>query len=284
MGKTLRCKLVLVVCGAVLCLGGGCQRADVGVREPVDVSRWLVAPELLSAGGLEIAWETRLPIRGGESLAELIILDGRIYSLSSDNYLVSMNRENGSVVFSMELAARGIPVVGLGMYKDVILSIVGNRLVEINPESGEELSGKELSVHAVCPPAGDNKYFYVGGADKRVHALRAEDKVQVFEVAARGVESGITSIIAGDEFVVFATDRGHVVRIEPLSRKEMWEFKAGEGVIGPMVQSGRSLYLASKDTHVYKVDLVKGRGKWKYQAGGALESSPVVTKGIVLIR
>ena len=146
--------------------------------------QWLVSPELLKQAELEILWENKLPIKRGESLERLFILGNRIYGLSDQNFMVSLNREKGNVIFSRSIAETGFPVVGLGLYKDELFSVAGNKLVEINPESGTERSAKRLGFGVTCPAARNSSYFYVGGTDRRMHVLRSEDKVQVFEVAA----------------------------------------------------------------------------------------------------
>jgi outer membrane protein assembly factor BamB len=178
----------LIFCGAANCVavGGG--------------SRHLVWPKLLEAADLKILWENKLPMKKTESLERLFIIDNRIYVLSDRNYMVCLNREKGNVIFSRSVANAGLPVVGLELYKDELFSIVGNKLVEINPEFGTERSVKRLEFGVVCPAARNSLYFYIAGSDRRMHALRAEDKVKVFEAAAKD-DSMISSIVADENFV-----------------------------------------------------------------------------------
>ena len=274
MLKMARCGLVLSV-GLLVFLGvAGCKVAEEAGP------RWLVSPEMLASDKLKILWQNKLPLKEGESLRDLHILGGRIYGLSDHNYMVGLNRENGDVVFSRPVAPIGFPVIGLELYRGGLISIAGNRLVEIDPESGVERSGRRLGVDAVCPVARNSSYFYVGGSDRRVHTLRAGDKVQVFEVAAEN-ESGIVSIVADEGFFVFATDVGNVIGIAPNRPRRLWQFDVAGGVVGPIVRDGDSLFFASKDTNVYKLNIFGGKFAWKYQAGAVLESSPRVTGEVV---
>jgi len=273
MLKMWRCRLFLLVSLLVFCSVPKCFAQEGGPR-------WLVQPELLASEKLEILWQNELPLKEGESLRDLHILGGCIYGLSDRNYMVSLNREDGNVIFSRAVAPVGFPVIGLELYKGGLFSVIGNRLVEINPESGVERSGRRLSVNAVCPAARNSSYFYVAGSDRRVHTLRAEDKVQAFEVAAEN-DSEIVSIVADEDFFVFATGAGNVISIAPSEPKRLWQFDVAGGIVGPIVRDGNSLFFASKDTNVYKLDIFRGKFVWKYQSGAVLERSPRATRGVV---
>jgi outer membrane protein assembly factor BamB len=274
-----RCRLALVVSFFVFCAIPEGKAAE-GMQR-------LVSPELLKQAELEISWETKLPIKRGENLEQLFIpfdcaqgrLGNRIYGLSNQNFMVSLNRETGNVIFKRTIAETGLPVVGLRLYKDGLFSITGNKLVELSPESGEEQSAKHLKFGVTCPAARNKPYFYVAGTDRRVHALRSEDKVQVFEAAAWS-DSEITSIVADENSVIFATDAGDVISITPDKSKQLWQFKAGGGIAPPIVRDAESLFAASRDTNIYRLD-AKGKPVWKYQMGAILEKGPQVTERVV---
>jgi hypothetical protein len=242
----------------------------------------LVSRELLKPAELEILWETKLPIKMGESLERLFIFGNRIYGLTSANYLVSINREKGNVIFSRSITGADFPVIGLGFYKDELFSMAGNELVEISSESGEERSATRLRFGVTCPAARNKPYFYIAGTDRRMHALRSEDKVQVFEVAAES-DSTITSIAADENSVVFATGAGEVISITADKSKRLWQFKAkADGDIAqPIVRDAESVFAASRDTNIYRLEAKKGNPVWKYQMGAMLEKGPQVTERIV---
>jgi len=281
--KVLRYGLGQVAALCVLCGMAGCASWSNGPQKDssyqVD-SRQLVSPQLLEQAGLETLWDNKLPMRESEKLERLFILGNRIYGLSDHNYFVCLNREKGNVIFSRNIADAGLLIVGLGFYEGELLSIAGNRLVEINPEFGTETSGKLLEFSAVCPAVRNSGHFYLAGTDRRLHALRAEDKVQVFEASADN-DSMITSIVADENFVVFATEGGNCISIAPDGPKKLWQFDAADGIVGPIVRNEDSLVLASKDTNVYKIDLSTGKLVWKYQTAAVLDKGPLVTKDTV---
>ena len=246
-------------------------------------TEWLVSPELLEHAKLKILWQNELPIRKGEHLEQLYIAGNRIYTLSSRNFLVSLDREKGSVIFSWSIASTGIPVVGFELYQDELISIIGNKLVEMNPETGIETKTKVLDYGVVCPVVRNSSYFYVSWPDKRLHALNADNKLQVFEVSADN-DSLITSVIATESSVIFCTKAGNVVSITPDKPKRLWQFDAADAIAGPIVRDGRQLFFASKDTNVYRLDIdnpTTAELIWKYQLPSVPTNAPRVTRRVV---
>lgn len=236
-------------------------------------SEQLVSPGLLEHAKLKLVWDTKLPLHGSEDLEQIFILSNRIYVLSDHNYMVSLNRKNGKVVFSRPFAPIGLPVLGLSLYKDQVLSIAGNKLIQINHDFGTVLDSKALEFNAVCPAARNDSYFYIGGVDRRIHALRATDKVQIFQVASQS-DSLATSVIADDAFIIFATKAGDVICIEPDKPRRLWQFNASDAVVGSIIRDEGSLFVASKDTNIYKIDIFTGELIWKSKTAVILETSP----------
>jgi outer membrane protein assembly factor BamB len=247
-------------------------------------SQWLVSPQLLEHANLKLLWENKLSIKNSESLEKLIILGDNIYAISNQNYMVSLNKDSGDIIFRDIVAPEGLPVKGLELYGDTLISIVGTKLIEIDPKTGNQLKSTDVGFGIACPAARNSSFFYLSGTDNRLHTLRAEDMVQIFEVAAEN-DSSITSIIAHDISVIFGTDAGNVISITPDRPKKLWQFDAGGSIAGSIIRDGTSLFFASEDTNMYRVDMVglplKRQLIWKYQAAGVLDREPRVTQQVV---
>jgi outer membrane protein assembly factor BamB len=272
-------QLILVLLVSLLVLSN--SSSDAAAE---DDSFWLVSPELLKHAKLEMVWQTDLLFDQGEHLRELHILGNRIYALSNRNYIVSLDRVKGGVIFERSFGAVGLRIIGLELYNDELFSIVGSELVEVNPEFGTVRGTTALEFGAVCPPARNSSNFYLSGSDGRLHTLRADDKVQIFEAAA-GNDSMITSIIADENFIVFGTDAGNAISITPGGPKLLWQFDAAGGIAGPIIRDGESLFFASKDTNVYRIDMIDNMSDsefvWKYQTAAMLDRAPRVTPEVV---
>ena len=277
MLRTFGYRLVLLVGLLMLCIVHSNFAAEGS-------SQRLVSPELLRHAGLKMIWESELPMKKAENLEQLLLLGNRIYAISDRNYMVSLNKENGETVFATVFAPAGVPIAGLRLYGDVLLSVGGSKLVESDAKSGAELKATDVRFGITCPAARNSSFFYIAGSDNRLHIYRADDRVQTFEVAAEN-ESTITSVVADDDFVIFATAAGNVISVAPDAPKRLWQFDAAGAIAGPVVKDWMSLFFASEDTSVYRVDMVglpeKKRLVWKYQAAAVLEKAPSVTQEVV---
>lgn len=269
----------------MLCLLAGLLALSIRATTfgAADNSKKLVSPELLEQAKLKIVWENELPIKTTENLERLVIVNERIYAFSDSNYLISLDRQKGTMIFGNSIAPAGLPIRGLELYEGKLISIIGNRLVETDPESGEELSSWYPEFGVACPIARNSSYLYLAGTNGRLRVLRAEDMVQVFEAAADN-DSMITSVIADDNFIIFTTEGGNVISFTPDSPDRMWQFDANGSIVGPIVRDGSSLFFACRDTNVYRVDMVNTRMVnliWKCQTNAVLDKAPYVTTDVV---
>ena len=258
---------MVVLCGGLCVFAGGAEQ-------------WLVSRQLAEKNRLKILWQYNLPIKNNEKLDRLVALGDRLYALSSRNFLASLNRDTGAVQFSTFLAPSGIPIGEIQLYGDQLTCIIGNELVQINPEFGTKQSGYRFGYEMVSPVARNRSNLYIAGADRRVHALRANDRVQVFEAAAEN-GSAITAVIADDNSVVFATVDANVVCITAAGPRKLWQFNAAAPIAADLVTDGQSFFLASKDTNIYRINAASGDLLWKYQTEAILEESPQVGKTTV---
>jgi len=243
----------------------------------------LISPELLEHAKLRMVWQGKLPVQDAETPRQLTIVGDRIYILSDHNYMFCLDSEKGSVVFSKPIAPAGFAVLGLDPYGNELVSVIGNKLVGIDKASGAEHKVANLQFGIVCPAGRNSQYFYLSGVDRRLHAVRADDKVEAFQVAAEN-ESLITSVVAEEGLVVFATDAGNLIGIAPDRPKKLWQFDAVESIVAPIIKDGMSFYFACKDTNVYRVDMADTTGVrlvWKYQTEAVLDRAPHITGSVI---
>jgi hypothetical protein len=212
-------------------------------------------------------------VADGEAMEKLYLFENRLCVLSSRNYLTCLNRTDGNVVFSNIIAPTGLPVAGFKSYKGELLTMVGDKIIVVGADSGIEKTSIRIAKGATCPVVRNDSLFYVAGIDKRLHALKTDNKVQAFEVAAEN-DSLITSVLAERDYVVFGTNAGNVVSISASKAVKRWQFDAPEAVIGDTVHDANSLYFACRDTCIYRLDLSSGKLLWKYQIQAIPQTAP----------
>ena len=63
---------------------------------------------------------------------------------------------------------------------------------------------------------------------------------------------------------------------------EQWRFRAGAAIISQPVVTGGLVYVTSDDGNVYAVELKSGEEAWRHEAGDGMSSSPAVAEGILV--
>ena len=246
-------------------------------------SDWLLSPDLLDHARLKIVWQQTLPLKKGETFNTVTLLGDRLYLRSDRNYMWSLDAASGNIAFSRSVAPQGIPVLGLVSYGDSFISVVGNQLTECSVITGAEQRVADLELSIVAPPIRNSQYFYVAAGDRRLHVLRAQDLVRIFQGSAAN-ESLITTVLADESVTVFGTSEGNVVAMAADAPRKLWQFDAAGAVAGTIVRDGSSIFFASRDTNVYRLDMTGTPPvsmAWKSQTEAVLDRGPRVTQGHV---
>ncbi len=278
MTKMIRLRIVLLVSISAFWIA---QNAFAGSNS----SKPLVSPILLKHARLKMLWNNKLPIKENESLDRLLLFENRLYAASDRNFVMSLNQKNGKIIFGRTIEPSGLPIAGAKIYDNEFIYVSSSsKLVQVNAQSGNVLKTTDVKISVSCPVARNSSFFYIAGTDKRLHAIHAENMVQAFEVSAQN-ESAITSVIADESSVIFATAAGNIICIAPDLPRRLWQFDAPKAIAGEVIRDGLSLYFASEDTNVYRVDMVgmpeQTRLIWKHQTAAILKDAPIVTREIV---
>ena len=179
----------------------------------------------------------------------------------------------------MQLAPEGFPILEPQLCQNRLLVVAGNKLIQIDAATGAVTYTQKFDYTIVCPMVRNRENLYVAGVDKRIHAIAMADRVQLYEVAADN-DSTPTSVLADNEHVLFATDKGNVICMRADKPERLWQYDAAEKITAPIVRDGNDVYVACWDTRLYKLKASTGRPSWKYQLGGILKNSPRVTQAV----
>ncbi len=266
-----------------LVLSGGLLASGPVSIATAQVLSWPLSQEMLSHAQLDLAWQETLAVKEGERLDSMMMLGDRLYARSSQNYVWSVDRRNGDLVFDRSIAPVGFPILGWVSYDDTLITVIDNQLVEFNENTGIQQRIIDLELSIMAPPVRNSRFFYVSAADRRVHVFRATDMVRIFRVAADN-DSLITSVHADEDRVVLGTDAGNLIGLMPDAPKKQWQFDASGAIAGPVIADGQSYFFASKDTQVYRVDILGPTAvkmRWRYQTEAILDRPPRVTAAVV---
>lgn len=251
----------------------------------------LLDPSELAAIGLQIAWQRPLPIYAGEAIKQFVLREDRLYLLTDKNYAISLHRSDGRTIFIRTLATEGFQVNGWQLEDEVLLSVIGNRLTGIAPNTGSTRGERDYGFSVVCPPASNNSGFYLAGDDHRVHAIGRQDQVVHYRVGA--ISGAPVSAVEADESgVILASTAGDVLALNTGIHPTIdWEFKARDAVVGPIIAEWDAIFFASRDSYVYRLHRHPGnvqnagpRLAWRCQCSELLDIAPWVTDTVVYQR
>jgi outer membrane protein assembly factor BamB len=277
MPRTVKFVCALLISVSVLCA----PEAGFAGGSP----KPLVSPGLREHAKLKMLWNNELPVKKNENLDRLLLFGNHLYAVTDRNFMLSLNQKNGNIIFGKTIEAAGLPITGMRLYDNDLMYVTSDsKLVQVNARSGIVVNTTDVGFSVACPVARNSSYFYIAGTDKRLHAIHADNKVQAFEVAAEN-DSMITSVIADESFVIFATVAGNIICITPDGPRRLWQFDAAGAIAGPIIRDGLSLFFACDDTNVYRVDMLGSPENrqlmWKHQTAAILEDAPVVTQDVV---
>ena len=75
----------------------------------------------------------------------------------------------------------------------------------------------------------------------------------------------------------------HLYALDAGTGEERWRYRTGAAVTSTPAVADGRVYVGSNDTRVHAVDAGTGRASWTFPTGGALHSSPAVAGGTVFI-
>jgi len=229
----------------------------------------VISEKLLNQAGLSTGWQSAIALNAGEKVRRIDVLGDYLYILTDTNYLFCLDRNTGKLGFAVTIALPKMPVSAPSSYKNTTYIVAENKLIAFDTLRRTEISRMILPMPVSAAAATNEKYIYLPGMDKRLHILDANGGHELFKVTADNV-SGITSVLATDASVIFATDGGNVICMQTSEPKRLWQFNAVGGITAPLTSTADWIYASSRDTNLYKLKNTTGEQMWKFHAGSAL--------------
>ena len=247
----------------------------------------LVSAELIREAGWTYNWQMNLPLKTGEKITQLSMVESRLYAMTDTNILFCIDRKKGRVGCSSQLSASRLPVCRPTYYDDKFWFIVGSEMMVFDPAVGDfpiKENFPQVGSSTECGLARNDDYIYISGSDNRLHAINTDGFWQQFTATADN-DSPIVSVLATDDIVVFATQAGNVVGMSPNEAKKLWQYDVTGKIKGQLVLDGDDIYVGSFDSKLYKLRLSDGKLSWKspFYSGAPIRDSFSVGSEIVYL-
>ncbi len=278
----------IVVCLMLLvCLPAGIFAADQELQFRQPLTAELVPHALIRDAGWTYNWQLNLPIKTREQIDSLFIFAEYLYVLTDTNILFCVDRKQGRTLCSVRLCSERLPVCAPLYYKGQLGFISGNQMNIFDPSTGL-LQKREVFEQVgdtfKCALARNSEYVYVAGSDRRLHVLSTDGFWQAFTATADN-DSMINSVLATDSIVVFSTQAGNIVGMQPDVAKKIWQYDTTGEIQAGIIQDDDYLYVPSMDAKLYKLTMETGMPAWPlpFYAGAPVLDSVVVGKDVVYL-
>lgn len=237
-----------------------------------------ILPAVLESAGLHEKWTAAVPMGRATEIQRVFYHNARVFVVTNRNVLWALDGNKGTILWSCELADHEPSCSMPSYFRDRMLFVMGNDLVEVRQTDGRLMfpDGRiSLSFPVSTSAVRSDTMVLVGGADKRFYCLSLPDGVPIWQSACHSEPSGVIGI---DKEHVYYACRNNVIYGCRIDRREVvWQTKAAGLITGVVVDGGRC-YVPSADTALYGFSGLDGSNLWpKYLAGGTLSELPVLT-------
>ncbi len=218
-----------------------------------------------------------------ESYAAPNVHDGTVLLTLEAGQLLALDLKTGDRQWEYRIEAplRCWPTVVEGR---VLLAGCDQRLHAVDITTGKEVSGRDIDSQTGSTPAVMNGNVYFGTEQGTFYSIAA--KTMKINWQQRDPKQGqpIRAAAAVERrCVIFPNHGKQVTALNPKDGSPLWTFTVRSRVEASPVIAGDLVFLPTKRGRLYAVDVVTGKEKWQYQAGGSFLSSPAVAEGKLVI-
>ena len=250
-----------------------------------------VVPDVaLRKAGLTQYWQERLPLRRGDSVIALHLLDDSLYALTRLGDVHALDPAVGSWRWMHSVGEEGRPVfrpthlTTADGQAAVLITRPGGAQISLRG-SGEVLAEVSGLWTAGSRAVGDAESLYVGSGDGRIQAVKWYDPMHRQAVRTWSVHVGgpvtVTPILV-NQTLYFASQSGKVYACTADWNKTLrWEFAAEAAIAADFVVDESGVYVASLDRSLYRLDATTGSLLWRHRFAQPLQQAPIVCEQTV---
>ncbi len=217
-----------------------------------------------------------------------LVANERIFVLDSRATVRAFDRKTGDRIWRLDLAPEGEKVRsgfggGIALGEGVLVAVTGfGQVIGINPESGEEVWARRISVPIRSGPTATDGRVYVTATDNQLHAYDLATGTSLWSHRAMTETAGILSAVSpavssgvvvapfsSGELVAFRIQNGREIWSDSLVRNNRSTAMAGINDIAarPVIDDGR-VYAISHSGRMVSIDMRTGERVWAQNYAG----------------
>lgn len=252
------------------------------------------------SGGLKTQWRFQTD---GAIRADAVVTDKTVYVASTDGRLYALSKQDGKRLWDFETggALAGEPAVAGNM---VIVTSRDNRVYAVNRHTGrlkwsfsmqpDKLTTKADWKYFTAAPVVAQGSVYIGSASGTLYVLDQRTGRLQWKFCTPGEIRAAARVHEGK--VYQPSNNGVVYVLDAANGTLQWTFKTDgyavnpddysydrKSIYAPPLMVGNTLVIASRDGHVYAVDVITRALKWKRTFGSAWAMTTAVDDSTVYV-
>ncbi len=221
--------------------------------------------------------ETMWEINGGNSFAEPLINNDRIYVAFQQKKLICYKLENGEMDWSADLPSPSHTTPTWANGKVVVGTNQGTLYaVQKGNIKWSFRTGGALRASATC----FNGTLFVGSTDGIFYALNVETGKELWSFKTKGKIYQTAAI--HDQNVIFGATDHNLYCLNRRTGEAVWTFTAGSVISTNPVSARNAIFVGSLDKNLYAIDPVNGKKLWSFTAKGRIRTHPIILNRKVL--
>lgn len=258
---------ITAVIPALGCLLGSMTLAATQPSSPPLVDRAQV-----EAAGLTIYWQGTVSLQPSERVGRLARLDENVYLITDQGRVIVLDAATGVARWSAKLASPGVRIEGPTHGPDDVYFVTVLGVQAMDRRTGEVRMKWRESFTPTGPVASDGRRIYGGNANRRVVAVRPNDKQLIWQFMTDGLVVSAPVLLGPSLFVV--SESGVIYGADKDDKMQLWPpVQVGPVRAAPAARENR-LFVASVDHSLYCIDLVTGQQAWRLRTPAALHAAP----------
>ena len=256
-------------------LAAGCSSNSKKELPPAELTKF--TEEVV----LQKQWSRSIGDGQGETWNMLVPVseNDRIFASDVTGVVMSLNRQNGDVIWKKDLEKPGSGAVGVG-YGLVMLGTLKGEVIALDASTGEQKWTARVTSEVLAPPATNGDVVVVQTQDDRLIGLDAAtgDRRWIYDSTPAVLTlRGTGAPIVTNHLAVAGLSSGKVIALDTSNGVPVWEQRVAvpqgrselERVVdidGGLLLSGGTLYVATYQGRVAGLDLESGRVLWQRDA------------------
>lgn len=227
--------------------------------------------------GLVRRWYGQAPVDGvREKVVSASVVGNQLHLQTNASRLHVMDGESGKMIWTAQLG-RPLPgQSGSAINSEAVFVISGANLYRLNRDDGSQLWSVRLPEAPNAAPAADEERVLVSTGDGRIYVYdTATHELQWFYQMNTTVSMPAVLV---EEWIACASEDGMMCVFQAASRNPTVRYTTKFPLTAPLRAWQRSVLLASRDYHLYSVDVRSGATLWRHSAGAEIHD-PVAVIG-----